>query len=300
MPDLSQELSKRDALMDALASEYAGNPTLTRDFLNRLDFGWGPERIIDTTKGIWNPKEYAATLTIVSDPDSEYDDGDHGGSLYRYSYEKRPAGQNPQGGSNSKLREAMNLQLPIVMLRKVSGGHFVPIMPVYVVKEEPEHRRFLLALDESLRFLPDPSQQSEAQRLYAERISRQRLHQPEFRAKVLRAYDERCAVCVLKKVPLLDAAHITADSSNEGSPVVTNGLTLCKIHHSAYDENILGISPDYIVHINEEVLAEVDGPMLNYGLQKMDQRELWIPRRGQEQPDRERLSARFDAFKNVG
>ncbi|GAA1713822.1 HNH endonuclease [Dietzia cercidiphylli] len=300
MLDLSDEISKRNALMHALASEYAVSPTLTREWLSRLDFGWGPERIIDTSKGIWNPSAYAATLTIVSNPDGEYDDGDHGGSLYRYSYEKRPAGQNPQGGSNSKLREAMRLQLPIVMLRKVAGGHFVPIMPVYVVKEEPEHRRFLLALDESLRFLPDPADQSEAQRLYAERISRQRLHQPEFRARVLRAYDERCAVCVLRKVPLLDAAHIIADSADEGSPVVTNGLTLCKIHHAAYDENILGISPDYIVHINDDVLAEVDGPMLNYGLQKMDQRELWIPRRGQEQPDRERLSARFEAFKNAG
>lgn len=300
MSDLSDEISKRNALMHALASEYAVSPTLTREWLSRLDFGWGPERIIDTSKGIWNPSAYAATLTIVSDPDGEYDDGDHGGSLYRYSYEKRPAGQNPQGGSNSKLREAMRLQLPIVMLRKVAGGHFVPIMPVYVVKEEPEHRRFLLALDESLRFLPDPADQSEAQRLYAERISRQRLHQPEFRARVLRAYDERCAVCVLRKVPLLDAAHIIADSADEGSPVVTNGLTLCKIHHAAYDENILGISPDYIVHINDDVLAEVDGPMLNYGLQKMDQRELWVPRRGQEQPDRERLSTRFAAFKNAG
>ena len=300
MPDRSEEIKKRDALMHALASEYVGNPTLTREWLSRLDFGWGPERIIDTSKGIWNPSTYAATLTVVSDPDSGYDDGDHGGSLYRYSYEKRPAGQNPQGGSNSKLREAMKLQLPIVILRKVADGHFVPIMPVYVVKEEPEHRRFLLALDESLRFLPDPSEQSEDQRLYAERISRQRLHQPEFRARVLRAYDERCAVCVLKKVPLLDAAHITADSADEGLPVVTNGLTLCKIHHAAYDENILGISPDYVVHINDDVLAEVDGPMLNYGLQKMNQRALWIPRRGQDQPDRERLSARFDAFKNAG
>lgn len=300
MPDLSEEIKKRDALMHALASEYVGNPTLTREWLSRLDFGWGPERIIDTSKGIWNPSAYAATLTIVSDPDSEYDDGDHGGSLYRYSYERRPAGQNPQDGSNSKLREAMKLRLPIVMLRKVAGGHFVPIMPVYVVKEEPEHRRFLLALDESLRFLPDPSEQSEDQRLYAERISRQRLHQPEFRARVLRAYDERCAVCVLKKVPLLDAAHITADSADEGLPVVTNGLTLCKIHHAAYDENILGISPDYVVHINDEVLAEVDGPMLNYGLQRMNQRELWIPRRSQDQPDRERLSARFNDFKKAG
>lgn len=300
MSDLSQELSKRNALMHALASEFAGSPTLTREWLSKLDFGWGPERIIDTSKGIWNPRTYAATLTIVSDPDSEYDDGDHGSSLYRYSYEKRPVGQDPRGGSNSKLREAMNLQLPVVMLRKVAGGHFVPIMPVYVVKEEPEHRRFLLALDESLRFLPDPEQQTADQRLYAERVAKQRLHQPEFRARVLRAYQQRCAVCVLKKVPLLDAAHITADVADTGLPVVTNGLTLCKIHHAAYDENILGISPDYVVHINDDVLAEVDGPMLNYGLQKMNQRELWVPSRTQDQPDRERLSARFDAFKSAG
>lgn len=62
----------------------------------------------------------------------------------------------------------MKFGLPIVMLRKVAGGQFVPIMPVYVVKEEPEHKRFLLALDESLRFLPGPAHLTEEQRRYAE------------------------------------------------------------------------------------------------------------------------------------
>lgn len=300
MPDLSLELTKRKSLMHALAAEFASNPTLSREWLNQVDFGWGPERILNSYKGIWNPRSYAATLTIVSDPDSEYDDGDHGNSLYRYSYEKQRADQDPRGGSNKKLREAMKLGLPIVMLRKVATGQFVPIMPVYVVKDEPEHQRFLLALDESLRFLPDPSHLTEDQRRYAERVVRQRLHQPEFRARVLTAYGERCAVCVLKKVPLLDAAHITADSEDEGQPHVTNGLSLCKIHHAAYDENILGISPDYTVHINEEVLAEVDGPMLSHGLQEMNQRNLWLPRRGPDKPDRERLAARYDEFKNAG
>ncbi len=286
--------------MHALATEFASNPTLTRQWLTQVDFGWGPQRILDTSKGIWNPQTYAATLTIVSDPNSEYDDGDHGDSLYRYSYERRPAGQDPQGGSNIKLREAMRLELPIVMLRKVADGRFVPIMPVFVVKEEPEHRRFLLAIDESLRFLPDPAHLTKDQRRYAERVVRQRMHQPEFRARVLTAYEARCAVCVLKKVPLLDAAHITSDSTDDGLPVVTNGLALCKIHHAAYDENILGISPDYVVHINEDVLAEVDGPMLKYGLQQMDRRDLWVPSRGTEKPDRDRLAARFDAFMDAG
>lgn len=300
MVALDDELAKREALMHTLAAEFAGNAVLSRAWLSRVDFGWGPERLLDTSKGIWNPRSYAATLTIVSDPNSEYDDGDHGDSLYRYSYERRPDGQDPQGGSNAKLREAMNLGLPIVMLRKVASGQFVPIMPVYVVKDEPEHRRFLLALDESLRFLPDPGHLTEPQRRYAEQVVRRRLHQPEFRAHVLRAYESKCAVCVLKKVPLLDAAHITADAHGEGLPVVTNGLTLCKIHHTAYDENILGISPDYVVHINEDVLNEVDGPMLKYGLQEMDRRALWIPRHPAQQPDRDRLAKRFEVFRRAG
>jgi len=297
--DVPAELAKRQALMNALASEFAGQTALSRKWLSRVDFGWGPERLLDTSKGIWNPRSYAATLTIISDPTGEYDDGDHGGSLYRYSYEKRPAGQDPRGGSNAKLREAMELGLPIVMLRKVADGQFVPIMPVYVVKEEPENRRFLLALDESLRFLPDPSHLTEDQRRYAERVARQRLHQPEFRARVLAAYESRCAVCVLQKVPLLDAAHITPDADQTGQPVVTNGLTLCKIHHAAYDEAILGISPDYLVHINASVLEEVDGPMLTHGLQQMDGRALWVPKRSSDKPDKDRLAARFDAFRAV-
>jgi putative restriction endonuclease len=298
--DLAEEFTKREDLMHALAAEFAQNAVLTSRWLGRVDFGFGPERVKDVGKGIWNPSSYAGTLTIVSDPDSEYDDGDHGDSLYRYSYEKRPPGQDPRGGSNIKLREAMRLGLPIVMLRKIADGRFVPVMPVYVVKEEPEHRRFLLALDESLRFLPDPAHLTEDQRRYVERVVRQRMHQPEFRSRVLGAYELKCAVCDLKKTPLLDAAHITADIATDGLPVVSNGLALCKIHHAAYDENILGISPDYVVHINDDVLTEVDGPMLKYGLQQMDRRPLRVPRRATQQPDKDRLAQRFEAFRSAG
>lgn len=300
MVDLSLELAKRKALMQALAAEFAHEAVLTTKWLTHVDFGWGPERIKDTSKGIWNPAPYAATLTIVSDPDGEYDDGDHGNSLYRYSYEKPRRGQVPGRGSNAKLREAMHLGLPIVMLRKVANGRFVPIMPVYVVKEEPEHQRFLLALDESLRFLPDPSRLTEDQRRYVARITYQRVHQPEFRSRVLSAYEKKCAVCDLKKPPLLDAAHITPDTDDAGLPLVVNGVALCKIHHAAYDENILGISPDYVVHINADVLTEVDGPMLKFGLQQMDRRPLRVPKRHAERPDRDRLALRFFDFQNAG
>lgn len=298
--DIDEELNKRQALMHALELQFARDAVLTRDWLEHVDFGWGSERLIDTSKGIWNPSNYAATLTIISDPRGDYDDGDHGDSLYRYSYERRPTGQDPQGGSNRKLREAMRLGLPVVMLRKVADGLFVPIMPVYVVKDEPEHRRFLLALDESLRFLPDPAHLTADQRTYAERVVKQRVHQPEFRSKVLNAYEKRCAVCQLQKAPLLDAAHITPDSDVDGLPVITNGLALCKIHHAAYDENILGFSPDYMIHVNPKVMIEVDGPMLKYGLQQMDRRKLWLPTRRADQPDQDRLAERFSQFSQAG
>ena len=84
------------------------------------------------------------------------------------------------------------------------------------------------------------------------------------------AYNESCAVCSLHHRELLDAAHIIPDSDplGRGVPVVANGLALCKIHHAAYDANILGIRPDYVVEIHHRLLDEIDGPMLRHGLQK--------------------------------
>jgi len=34
---------------------------------------------------------------------------------------------------------------------------------------------------------------------------------------------------------LLDAAHITPDTHPEGEPIVSNGLSLCKLHQAAFD-----------------------------------------------------------------
>ncbi|HEX5332141.1 MAG TPA: HNH endonuclease, partial [Cellulomonas sp.] len=61
--------------------------------------------------------------------------------------------------------------------------------------------------------------------------------------------------------------------------MVTNGLSLCKIHHSAYDANLMGITPDYAVRINKALLLEIDGPMLRHGLQEMHGRPIGIPQR---------------------
>lgn len=183
---------------------------------------------------------------------------------------------------------------------KIDNSVYVPIFPVYVIGDDLAARQFVLAVDESLRFLTGVGQHSIAERRYAERIARYRLHQAEFRGRVLRAYQTQCAVCSLRHGRLLDAAHIIGDRAEGGEPVVPNGLSMCKIHHAAFDGNLLGISPDYTVHIDEDLLYETDGPMLRHGLQEMHGRVLVLPARRGERPDRERLAARWAQFGKAG
>jgi putative restriction endonuclease len=187
--------------------------------------------------------------------------------------------------------------VPIILLRKIDPNIYVPIFPVYVVGDDPVAGQFLIALDESLRFLHNPLAPSEVEKRYAERLTLQRLHQPEFRGRVIRAYRTQCTVCTLRHGELLDAAHIIADRDSAGAPVVSNGLSLCKIHHAAYDRNLLAVRPDYVVEINKSLLAEIDGPMLKHGLQEMHGRSIVLPVRRSERPDRDRLEQRYDVFR---
>lgn len=155
---------------------------------------------------------------------------------------------------------------------------------------------FVLALDEALRFIADPLHPTPAQRRYAERVAWERLHQPEFRVRVLHAYSSRCTVCALRRPELLDAAHIVGDREHGGEPVIPNGLSMCKIHHAAYDRNLLGITPDCEVRINADLLEEIDGPMLRHGLQEMHRRRITVPRPRADRPDPDRLDLRYQTF----
>src|SRR5947207_1179741 len=85
---------------------------------------------------------------------------------------------------------------------------------------------------------------------------------------------------------LLEAAHITPDTDPEGEPIVSNGLTLCTLHHAAFDCHILGVTPDYRVEIRLHMLEEVDGPMLRHGLQGFHGSTLLVPSRESLRPDR--------------
>lgn len=286
--DTSEHL--RDEIIAAVLDRASRNGGfVTRDELTSMPLANGSQRVIDRTRGIWNPRDMDATLSVLSSPDGPYADREVAGGLFHYAYQ-----DGPTNGVNAKLRKAYELQKPIILLRKVRDGVFVPIAPVYVVGDLIEKREFLLALDESVRFLAgDPSP---LERRYVERVVKQRLHQAEFRGRVIAAYSTRCAVCRLRHGELLDAAHIIADRDEQGLPEVSNGLSLCKIHHAAFDGYLIGISPDYQVRVDRQLLEETDGPMLRYGLQGMHGIRLTLPERRNDRPDADRLDQRYAEF----
>jgi putative restriction endonuclease len=270
-------------------------------------FIFGGERIAfrNPQMGIWRPRQLASTsaaaLTVVTvQPRAgrprPYDDqiaSDEDYFVYRYQ------GEDPSYWTNEAVRNAFRLQRPLIYLYGITPGVYDPIFPCYVTADVPGELAFHLTPDlESLRPIPELAPpQLEVQRAYAMKAVKTRLHQRRFRELVVGAYDCRCSVCTLRHWELLDAAHIIPDRAERGFAEIPNGLALCRIHHAAFDANILGVDADRRVHIRSDVLAERDGPMLKHGLQEMHGSQLVVPRDSRLQPKRAYLEERFERFK---
>jgi putative restriction endonuclease len=132
-------------------------------------------------------------------------------------------------------------------------------------------------------------------RRYAVREMRVRVHQARFRGRVIPAYSSQCAICRLKEMRLLDAAHIVSDSDVLGEPSVANGLSLCAIHHRAFDQNLVAVAPDYGVEVSKRLLDDEDGPMLEL-LKGFHGQRIHLPTRRAWRPDPDRLATRYSQF----
>ncbi|WP_167133067.1 HNH endonuclease [Paramicrobacterium chengjingii] len=268
-----------------------GNPEVFRGDLLNYTYNGNRIPLIDAGgRGIHNPASFSETLSISTGVKGTYDDEIVGGALVHYRYE------NGRGSSNRKLKVAFENDVPLVYFHGTRTNYFVPSYPAHIAADDEANNTFLVALDESFRFFGDPLHMTANERRYGQTVISQRLHQPLFRARVMHAYANTCTVCHLKLPELLDAAHIVADSDPKGLAIVPNGLTLCKMHHAAYDRNLMGISADYIVHINDGLLHEDDGPMLKHGLQEMHGHQIELPQRRADYPSKARLDERFQAF----
>jgi putative restriction endonuclease len=219
--------------------------------------------------------------------------------LIRYRYR----GTDVNHRDNVGLRLAMRDRIPLVYLYGMLPGEYFPVWPAFIVGDDLRGLTFSVAVDEKsvvkdMRVVVDDTS-ADAKRRYITVETQQRLHQRSFRERVLQAYRQRCAICSLHHPELLEAAHILPDGHPDGRPVIPNGLSLCKLHHAAYDENIVGIRPDYRVEIREDVLVERDGPMLKFGLQAVHGASIHVPIPADFKPNRDFLDFRYGLFRKA-
>jgi putative restriction endonuclease len=272
---------------------------LSRDLL-RKGFEFRGLRIpLVSPQGIFKPKEMDLPLTITTSPKGPYEDSFNYKDQLLYKYR----GKNPNHRDNVGLREVMKRELPLIYFHGIIPGRYLAIFPVYIIEDKPEDLSFTVVADE--KFInPDVEDsdfvgvKDEGRRSYITRQVKQRLHQQGFRERVITAYHSQCAFCNLKHSELLDAAHIVPDGEPDGTPTVDNGLALCKIHHSAFDQYIIGVTPDYQIKVRKDILQEIDGPMLTYGFQKMHNRKLSLPKSKEAWPNRDKLDWRHQRFIN--
>ena len=247
-------------------------------------------------QGIFKPRLCRLPLSIRTSVGGPYDDAFAANGLLRYRYR----GEDPFHRENVGLRTAMKEKVPLVYLHGHVEGRYHAIWPVFVAADDPAALTFTVAADTAARestlseegVYEDPGLRRE----YVTSLVRRRLHQQAFRERVLAAYRERCALCRLRHPELLDASHIVPDSEPGGEPRVSNGLSLCKLHHAAFDGYFLTVDPDYRIVVSQKLLEEEDGPMLRHGLQELHGGKIVLPYHEAQRPDRELLARRLDLF----
>ena len=253
-------------------------------------------------QGIFKPQILDLPLSITTAPKGPYDDyfGKDNFLIYRYR------GTDPNHRDNVGLRKVFELKKPLVYFHGIEPGKYLAVWPAYIIGDDLSNLTFKIAVDDisAIEIAPNASRQIEdntyAKRSYLKATVKVRLHQRSFREKVLNAYRSQCAFCRLRHRELLDAAHIIPDNLPESEPTVNNGLSLCKLHHAAFDSFMLGVTPDYVIQVRKDILEEEDGPVLQHGLKGLNNLSLILPTSRTQWPSQDALAWRYERYKQAG
>lgn len=83
-----------------------------------------------------------------------------------------------------------------------------------------------------------------------------KLRDLSFQKRVLTAYSYKCAFCDLQ-LKLVDAAHILPVTHEDSTDKTSNGITLCTLHHRAYDIALITFTERYEIISNKTQLRKL-------------------------------------------
>ncbi|OPL12253.1 MAG: restriction endonuclease [Firmicutes bacterium ML8_F2] len=83
---------------------------------------------------------------------------------------------------------------------------------------------------------------------------------PDFRNKVLSAYEYKCAVCGFNvrlgdTLVAVEAAHIKWHQAG-GPDEISNGIALCSMHHKLFDRGVFTLNDDMVFRVAEDAHME--------------------------------------------
>lgn len=250
-PDQLQLRSAAIAFVRALSERYAAVP---RSELVQFRFRGQPVHL-SSQQGIFKPKELELPLSIRTAIGSPYADETVDGERVRYNYAV-PSREYDNDG----LKRCRDFGVPLIYFHQVKAKpnpEFYIFAPVFIAGWDDVTRTFVVDLSERMTVemdtivaeRPEVTYLAHLQKGYVETRVERRLHQARFRNEILRAYRDRCAVCVLRLRPLLDAAHVVPDTAPTSLLTTNDGLALCALHHRAFDARILSYDDRYRVRI---------------------------------------------------
>lgn len=262
------------------------------------------------TRGIFKPRPLEAALSVKTVVPKQgrqpwYRDqvlGDDGQQEYAGLLRYDLARGGLADPTNQALLAAWERRVPLIYLAGVAPSVYQPVFPVWIEDFRPkggyvvmaaadfEHREqsSVMALREALP--------PEIERTYSLASSRTRNHQAWFSMRTKAAYGWRCAFSGLPVRELLVGGHIIPDA--EGGPAaVRNGICMSTLHHNAFDADLLGVDPDFRIHVSPKLRDQDDGDLL-VSLKGLDGSKLRLPAERADHPARDLLEQRFARFQN--
>lgn len=159
---------------------------------------------------------------------------------------------------------------PVTLDELANYGVSKKRVPVMKETGKPEVFRFLEKYEAEDRLREGQSSESETDpdlsRLPGgerETTAKERIHQAEFRERLLKKYNH-CCLCSVSNHDLLNASHIKPWNKSEPAEKtdINNGLLLCPNHDRLFDKGFISFSRDGSIIISEE-LSENDRMFMN-------------------------------------
>lgn len=302
---MSQDIALINAAFDALKTlELLYGDEIPASALRKgFEFQGEEIRLENQVVGIFKPRQMERGVLSIKTTKPR----DGSSSVFGYSDTRRDDGYyyyslqrgDPRGSNNRRLWESLEEKQPFVYFHAVAPAIYAAIWPCYVSEIDPDAGHALVSI--GARNYRNPvsyprSFPSEFESKYLVKESKTRLHQSSFRLAVLDAYRHRCAITGLQAPKLLEAAHIIPDGEVGDIQFLSNGVALSRIHHRAYDSNLLGIAPDCTIHIGKELQAVSDNEFCQSAFLKYEGAKLSVPRNVDAHPNSEFLAKRFEQF----